>query len=947
MHSASRFAATASPLTPLPAFPTAPADRVVVASPLSPASLVAVLLACGPLAVVTPAAFPVWSVFMGILAAGAVRGAGLLPDRHDAGLIGAAALAGAGYAALTLWWTPSHTALPTALWLAGLVAGLLGGLAWARTVSPQDALRLGGHLAASVPAGLALAIAAAVTGIPTGVDGSGLVILSALVWPAALAVDRVSGLRRGGVALAAGAGLVALAAGRTDAAAGVAAGLLVLPVAQRLPDGTRWGLGCLAVLLVVGALPVADRLAAAAPHLGSILPAPATDRMGRWSGIIDQVLEAPILGHGFDAARALLAPADPPAGPGCPLRTRRVTGSFTELSLGDQGAVARTLGHFGPLGERRLGRHLDANPDLAARWAEQDRAGQWDIREPDPACVPQPRTAIGPFAALSAEDQAAVARTLGFAGPLGDGRLGMHLAAHPGAATAWRRSEAARRWPIRDPGGVCVSRLRAVSGGFGALSPADQAGVARALGYDGPLGQGGLRRHLEAWPAAAARWQAQSEAGRWEVEDRFCPPAPPWWAAAVLSRTVSWALADAAAVFPPMGDPAGPANPFLQIWFDLGELGAAAAVAFLLWLVGCIGRLAPGEQAYALALFAAGLVTAACGHGPWDVPWTAGLTTAAVALAAVARGRRDVRNGAVLVVHSGDALDFVLLHGVFAAIRRHHAGQRLVFLGDPRIARLARASGLFRTAWDGPARAGVGERLALRRRLRGARVTRAYDLTTDGRGNRIFPLFAPGPWPEWSGTACGGSHPTPVPPDPQATRMEALALRLAEFGIVAPAAPDVSWLSANVADLAVPASAALFVVAASGRSGWTVEQWGALARDLAAAGHPPVLIGGRRDSAQAAAIRALCPAAIDLCGRVGLPEMATLARLAAVAVGFPSGLLRLAAAAGCPAVVLPTGGAAPLRPDGPSVVVIDTRPGAPPPVRMIADAALDAAARSR
>ena len=69
-------------------------------------------------------------------------------------------------------------------------------------------------------------------------------------------------------------------------------------------------------------------------------------------------------------------------------------------------------------------------------------------------------------------------------------------------------------------------------------------------------------------------------------------------------------------------------------------------------------------------------------------------------------------------------------------------------------------------------------------------------------------------------------------------------------------------------------------------------------------GLPAVIIGGPAEEAAAAAILAACPGAISLVGGTSLLDVAGIARRAAAAVGNDTGPMHIAAAIGCPSLVL-------------------------------------------
>ena len=92
---------------------------------------------------------------------------------------------------------------------------------------------------------------------------------------------------------------------------------------------------------------------------------------------------------------------------------------------------------------------------------------------------------------------------------------------------------------------------------------------------------------------------------------------------------------------------------------------------------------------------------------------------------------------------------------------------------------------------------------------------------------------------------------------------------------------------------------------------WPAERFVELARALVGPGGPlagarPVLLGGpgEAERAMAAPVVAALPGALDLVGRLSLPEAAALLARAGLFVGNDSGLMHLSAAAGAPTLGL-------------------------------------------
>jgi ADP-heptose:LPS heptosyltransferase len=83
-----------------------------------------------------------------------------------------------------------------------------------------------------------------------------------------------------------------------------------------------------------------------------------------------------------------------------------------------------------------------------------------------------------------------------------------------------------------------------------------------------------------------------------------------------------------------------------------------------------------------------------------------------------------------------------------------------------------------------------------------------------------------------------------------------------------------------------------------------VRRYAELARILLTQRITPVILGTGAENALALEIRDTVPDAIDLTNRTALPDLASLARAACLAVGNDTGPMHLIAAAGCPSVVL-------------------------------------------
>jgi ADP-heptose:LPS heptosyltransferase len=256
----------------------------------------------------------------------------------------------------------------------------------------------------------------------------------------------------------------------------------------------------------------------------------------------------------------------------------------------------------------------------------------------------------------------------------------------------------------------------------------------------------------------------------------------------------------------------------------------------------------------------------------------------------------------ILVIRLSALGDFVLSFPAFAAIRAHHAADRVTLLTTPPFLSLALDSPWFdqvrvdeRPAWynlKGIAR--------LRRNLAGFDFV--YDLQTSSRSSQYFALAGR---PGWSGIAPGCSHPHRNPRRNDLHTLERQREQLADAGVPA-AVTDVSWLAKGGPNVQAPYVVLVPGTSAShgGAKRWPAARFAALAGVLVERGLTPVLVGAGADAAVATEIRHAVPAAIDFTGRTSLQDLAGLAARAVFAVGGDTGPIHLAAAMGCPVVAM-------------------------------------------
>lgn len=279
----------------------------------------------------------------------------------------------------------------------------------------------------------------------------------------------------------------------------------------------------------------------------------------------------------------------------------------------------------------------------------------------------------------------------------------------------------------------------------------------------------------------------------------------------------------------------------------------------------------------------------------------------------------------ILVIKLGAIGDFFLAQPAIEGISGHHAAEHRTLLTIPPLAPLARLSGRFDEVLEDPRGRSVASYISIRRVLRAGRFDRVYDLQAQARTERYFWLLCPGPWPEWSGTARGASHPDRRPGRRTMAAGERYRRQLAPFGITVPEQADLSWLDAPVDHLAPPGAYALLVPGSSpGRPDkrWPAQRFAEMAHRLSTTGVRPVVIGGAGEAPLAATIGGAVPDALDLTGRTSLAEIAGLARGADLVLGNDTGPTHLAAAVGTPTVALYSRASGLVQAVGPSVLTL-------------------------
>jgi len=284
----------------------------------------------------------------------------------------------------------------------------------------------------------------------------------------------------------------------------------------------------------------------------------------------------------------------------------------------------------------------------------------------------------------------------------------------------------------------------------------------------------------------------------------------------------------------------------------------------------------------------------------------------------------------VLVIKLGALGDFVQALGPMQAIRHAHPDAHIALLTTAPFVELGRATPWFDTVMVDERKRDLGSWWALRRLLRAGRYDRVYDLQTSDRTGWYFRVMGPGRRPEWSGIAKGASHRHTNPARDAMHTLDRQAEQLALAGIEEVPPPDLSWVDADLRRFDLGNRYVLLVPGASPHrpaKRWPVGRYADLARDIAARGARPIVVGTVEERELGRTVAVRCTDARDLTGQTSLVELFALACGASGAVGNDSGPMHMAAVGGAPSVVLFSAESDPAlcAPRGPRVTVLRRR----------------------
>lgn len=259
----------------------------------------------------------------------------------------------------------------------------------------------------------------------------------------------------------------------------------------------------------------------------------------------------------------------------------------------------------------------------------------------------------------------------------------------------------------------------------------------------------------------------------------------------------------------------------------------------------------------------------------------------------------------ILVIKLGALGDFIQAFAPFSSIRAHWPEAEITLMTTAPFHDLAKASPWFdrveidsRPRWND-----LAGMLALRRQLRGYDLV--IDLQTSGRSTGYYRLAGQ---KNWSGIASHGAY---RHDNPQRDFMHSVARQrdqLARLGVPELPVTEVEWLARGGPDLPAP-YAVIVPGAAPHRPAkcWPGEHYAALGRLLLEKGLRVVMVGSASERSLAQTIGAELPDMVDLTGQTDLLGLGGIFSRAALAIGNDTGPMHLAAAMGCPSLVLYSG----------------------------------------
>lgn len=281
----------------------------------------------------------------------------------------------------------------------------------------------------------------------------------------------------------------------------------------------------------------------------------------------------------------------------------------------------------------------------------------------------------------------------------------------------------------------------------------------------------------------------------------------------------------------------------------------------------------------------------------------------------------------ILVIKHGALGDIAIATAGFRAIRDAHPQAHITLLTTKPYAELMAKSLFFDEIWIDSKPKFYDRKAILRLRdmLRSKQWDWVYDLQISGRST-LYPWLLPRPWPRISNVSRFASHGFTDPIRHERHALDNIVTQLNIAGIAEVGMPDISWMNEAV-PYPLPQRYALLVPGGAEHrpeKRWPAEQYASLADELVSRKIIPLLIGTKAEAAALDSIATRVPQAINLGGKTSIPQIATLARNAVLAVGNDTGPMHVIAAANCASLVLFSAASNPVRsaPKGANVRIL-------------------------
>jgi len=296
-----------------------------------------------------------------------------------------------------------------------------------------------------------------------------------------------------------------------------------------------------------------------------------------------------------------------------------------------------------------------------------------------------------------------------------------------------------------------------------------------------------------------------------------------------------------------------------------------------------------------------------------------------------------VTAGDVLVIPGPGLGRLVHVLGGLAALRRHHAGSRIVVLTSADAAAFARATPYVDAVivdrqvpwWR------LRDVLEFRTALRALNTACVYDFGDPARSRWLFRLKHGWRLPRtaMSAISWSGQIPGTALYDSRAELsgmhiVDRVARQLTDAGVGDVPLPELSWVARTVRSFSAPFKMsepyALIGVDDGPSGSWTKAAFTEAADWYAAQSLTPVLAGLTPQPDLAAEIQITVPKTRDITGQAPAGDLVFLAWGARAAVGPDSGLMTLLATAGCRSAILCGAGSDPVveGPRGPNVSIV-------------------------